>query len=126
MDRLLEVVRAAHLLCLDTSNPGWDNARGYLFDTGSGELYFPVSARYLHDRKLDHYEVLIWSHPRLLVAGPLSSATSDLDVQLQADLASARGMAPDKIDIMLFDQRNHKPRKHRHKLVIEFVRELVP
>ncbi|HUB40874.1 MAG TPA: hypothetical protein VMA72_18650 [Streptosporangiaceae bacterium] len=126
MDRLLQVVRAAHLLCLDASNPEWDNARGYLFDTGTGELYFPVSARYLHDRKLDHYEVLIWSHPRLLVAGRLSSATSDLDVQLQAELASARGLAPDKIDVMLFDQRNHKPRKNRYKLALESVRELAP
>jgi hypothetical protein len=124
--RLLQVVRAAHLLCLDTSNPGWDNARGYLFETGSGELCFPVSARYLQGRRVDHYEVLIWSHPRLLVAGPLSNATSDRDMQLQADLASARGIAPDKIDLMLFDQRNHKPRKNRYKLVIKSVRELAP
>lgn len=81
----------------------------------------------IHTRSgLDHYEVLIWSRPRLLVAGRLSSATSDQDVQLQAELASARGMTPDKIDVLLFDQRNHKPRGSRRKLLIESVRELGP
>jgi hypothetical protein len=124
VDRLLQVVRDAGLLCLDVSNPAWDNARGYLFDTGSGQLYFPVSARYLQERRLDHYEVLIWSRPRLLVTGRLCSATSDQDMQVQVELASARGMTSDKIDVLLFEQRHHKPRRNRHKLVIESVREL--
>jgi hypothetical protein len=87
-------------------------------------FYLPVSAKYLQERRLDHYEVLIWSRPHLLVAGRLCSATSDENMQAQAEPASARGIPPDKIDVLLYDQRNHKPRRSRHKLRIESVREL--
>jgi hypothetical protein len=60
----------------------------------------------------------------LVVAGRLSPAASDQDVRVQAELVSARGMTPDKIDVMLFDQRSHKPRKIRHKPVIKSMGEL--
>lgn len=123
VDHLLQIVRDAGTLCLDVKDPGWDNARGYLFDPDSNTLYFPVSKKYLDDRELDRYEVLIWSQPRVLVVGRLSSATSEQDVGLASKLAAAMGWEPGKIDYMLFDQRHHKPRKNRHKLLIESVRE---
>jgi len=122
VDRLLRIVCESDTLCLDVKDPGWDNARGYLFDSASNALYFPVSKKYLDDRSLDRYEVLIWSQPRVLVVGRLSPATSDEDAEVQGKLAAAQGMEPDKIDYVLFDQRHHKPRKNRHKLLIETVR----
>src|SRR5262249_53159606 len=114
VDRLLQVVRENSTLCLDVEDSGWDGARGYLFDSASNTLYFPVSKKYLDGRGIDRYEVLIWSQPRVLVVGRLSPATSDQDVQVQSKLAAVRGMEPDKIDYLLFDQRHHKPRKNRH------------
>ena len=125
MDRLLQIVREHSTLCLDVSGPGWDNARGYLYDPAANVLYFPVSASYLKGRSADRYEVLIWSQPRLLVVGRLSPATSDEDAGTQRKLAAAQGMDADTIDNLLFDRRNHKPRKNRHKLVIESVSEAV-
>ena len=41
-DDLIVLVKGAGTLCLDVSNPGWNSARGYLFDEGSTTLYFPV------------------------------------------------------------------------------------
>ena len=123
VDRLLQTVRQVGTLCLDVKNPGWDNARGYLFDHDANTLYFPVSKKYLDDRDLDRYEVLIWSQPRVLVVGRLSSATSDEDVSMTRKLAAAKGWKAEEIDSMLLDQRNRKPRKNRHKLLIESVRE---
>jgi hypothetical protein len=122
VDRLLRVVRETNLLCLDVEHPGWDSARGYLLDSAANTLYFPVSRKYLQGRSLDRFEVLIWSQPRVLVVGRLPSATSDHDAQVAAELAAARGMEPDQIDYLLFDQRNRKPRKNRHKLLIETMR----
>lgn len=111
------------MLCLNVKDPGWENARGYFFDTDSLMLYFSVSGKYLDHRSLDRYEVLIWSQPRVLVTGRLSPAISDEDMELQAKLAAAQGMEPGKIDYMLFDQRNHKPRRNHYKLLIESARE---
>jgi hypothetical protein len=118
---LLEVVRANNTLCLNVKNPGWDDARGYLFDADSNALYFPISMKYLDDRPHDRYEVLIWAQPRVLVVGRLSPATSEPDIHIQRALATAQGMEAEKIDYMLFDQRHHKPRKNRHKLLIDSV-----
>ena len=112
------------MLCLDVKNPGWDDARGYVFDPDSNTLYFPVAKKYLDDRDLDRYEVLIWSQPRVLVVGRLSSATSDKDVGLEIKLLAAQGWEAEKIDYMLFDRRHHRPRTNRHKLLIESVREV--
>jgi hypothetical protein len=119
VSRLLQLVRESSVLCLHVINPGWDDARGYLFDPASNVLYFPVSKKYLDGRSFDRYEVLIWSQPRVLVVGHLSPASSDEDAAVQLKLASARGAEPAKIDYMLFDQRNHKHRKNRHKLSID-------
>jgi hypothetical protein len=124
VDRLLQIVRENSTLCLDVEDPGWDNARGYLFDTNSNALYFPVSKKYLHGRTLSRYEVLIWSLPRVIAAGRLLPATSDEDATVQAKLAAAQGMNPGEIDYLLFDQRHHKPRANRHKLLIESAREV--
>ena len=123
MDRHLQIIGEHHTLCLDVKNPGWDNARGYLFDPGSRALYFPVSKRYLDGRSLDRYQVLIWSQPRVLVTGRLLPAVSDEDTETESRLAAAGGMELDQIDRLLFDQRHHKPRKNQHKLLIESVRE---
>lgn len=122
LDRLLQIVRAHSMLCLSASAPAWENVRGYLFDPAANVLYFPVSAKYLEGRSTDRYEVLIWSQPRVLVVGRLSPAASDEEAATQRELAAEQGMDPDTIDYLLFDRRNHKPRKNRHKLVIESVR----
>jgi hypothetical protein len=64
---LRQIVRDTGMLCLDVANPGWDNARGYVFDPGADVLYFPVSKKYLDGRDLDRHEVLIWGQPRVIV-----------------------------------------------------------
>ncbi len=117
---LLNLVRRTGRLCLNTANPGWDNARGYLFDETTATLYFPVSRRYLPER-LEDFRVLIWSQPRVLVTGELMAATSEDDFTIQLSLAERSGMGLEKARYMLLDQRTKRPRRSRHKL---FIREL--
>jgi hypothetical protein len=113
---LLNLVRGTGTLCLDVDDPGWDNARGYLFDESTATLYFPVSKRYLPERG-NHFQVLIWSQPRVVATGDLFPATSDVDLDVQLSLAERR-LAPDEARYMLLDQRTKRPRRSRYKLVI--------
>ncbi|HXQ44304.1 MAG TPA: hypothetical protein VN816_06670 [Acidimicrobiales bacterium] len=123
-DDLIALVTRSGTLCLDVDDPGWDSARGYLFDQTSATLYLPVAKKFLAG-DLAHFQVLIWSQPRLLVTGELSPATSAEDLTIQRALAEYRGMALDKAEYMLLDQRTKKPRKIRYKLVIQEL-SLVP
>ena len=89
------MVRRTGILCLNPEDPGWDNARGYLFDESTATLYFPVSKRYLPER-LEDFRVLIRSEPRVLVTGDLLPATSDDDFTTQLSLAEGSGMGLEK------------------------------
>ena len=111
-------------LALNVSNPTWDSARGNLANPETNALNCPVATKYLIGRDLDRYEVLIWSQPRVVVTGRLSSATSAADIATARRLAIDRGQDPAKVDYMLFDQRDHKHRKNRHKLIVESMHEL--
>lgn len=124
--RLLGIVGACRTLCLNVANPGWDDARGYLFDPVTNTLYFPVSRKYLDGRDLSRYSVLIWSQPRVLAVGRLTPATSASDIDTVQHLAAAGGLDPAKIDRLLFDQRHHNPRKNRHKLELQALEECAP
>jgi hypothetical protein len=123
VDHLLRLVGARGTLCLDVENPGWDNARGYLFDSGTQTMFFPVAKKFLEGRDLDRYEVLIWSQPRMIAIGRLSAATSDDDARIQTEVARATDLNAAEIKLMLLDGRNNKPRKNRYKLVLETLRE---
>ena len=123
MEHLLRLVGARGILCLEVENPGWDNARGYLFDSGTRTMFFPVAKRYLERRDLERYEVLVWSQPRIIALGRLSAATSDEDSRIQIELARATDLNAVQIKLMLFNGRNNKPRKNRYKLVLETLRE---
>jgi hypothetical protein len=114
---LLDVVRRAGRLCLSVEDPGWDNARGYLFEESRATLYFPVSRKY-QPAQPEGFRVLIWSRPRVIVTGDLHPATSEEDVRIQLFLAEEKGMEPEKARYMLVDQRTNKPRATRHKLLI--------
>jgi hypothetical protein len=120
MDELLAVVANNNMLCLNVDNPSWDNARGYLFDSERRTLYFPVDKKALKGRNFDRYELLVWSQPRVVIVGRLLPASED-DLEAMIRLAS-RTMDSAAVDYMLFDQRNHKLRKNRHKLIIDSVR----
>jgi len=111
------VVRGTDRLCLNVDDPGWDDARGYLFDDTTATLYFPVSKKYLPASGQD-FRVLIWSQPRVVVTGDLHPATSDDDLTTQLSLAEAQGMHRDDARFMLLDQRTKKPRRTRHKLAV--------
>ena len=123
VEHLLRLVAVWGVLCLDVSNPGWDNARGYLFDSGTQTMFFPVAKKYLEGRDLERYEVLVWSRPRIIAIGRLSTATSDEDSRIQTVLARSTDLNAAQIKLMLFDGRNNKPRKNRYKLVLETLRE---
>jgi hypothetical protein len=114
---LLDLVRGAGTLCLNPEDPGWDNARGYLFDESSMALYFPVSQKY-RPLQPEGFRVLIWSQPRVVVTGDLHPARGDDDVAIQLSLAERKGMQPEKARYMLVDQRTNKPRRTRFKLLI--------
>ena len=123
VEHLLRLIGARGLLCLDVSNPSWDNARGYLFDSGTRTMFFPVAKKYLEGRDLERYEVLVWSQPRIIASGRLSAATSDEDSRTQTRLARSTDLNAAQIKLMLFDGRNNKPRKNRYKLVLETLRQ---
>ena len=67
---LLALIRAGGHLCLQVDDPGWESARGYLFDESRMTLYFPVAKKYLTP-PLSRYEVLILSQPEVVVRGEL-------------------------------------------------------
>jgi hypothetical protein len=116
---LLELIRGGSTLCLNARNPGWENARGYLFDASPPTLYFPVAKKFVDRRDLERYEVLTWdTAQRMVITGRLLPAHSEEDGSAQARLALAQGMDPAKVDFMLFDQRTHKPRRTRYKLIV--------
>lgn len=107
------------MLCLDIAKPSWDNARGYWLDEARSTLYFPVAAkRYLADRDLSHYSVLIWSEPLVLVEGELMPATSETDTAIQFELADAAGVAEDDARYIILDQRTRRARRTSYKLQI--------
>ena len=123
VEDVLRLIGVRGVLCLDVSNPGWDNARGYLFDSRTRTMFFPVAKTYLVGRDLERYEVLVWSQPRIIAIGRLSAATSDEDSRTQTGLARLTDLNPAQIKLMLFDGRNNKPRKNRYKLVLETLRQ---
>src|SRR3954452_10442217 len=90
-DDLLALIKASGHLCLQVDDPGWEDARGYLFNESTMTLYFPVAKKYLN-RPLSHYEVLIWGRPQVLVRGELQAATSEEDTATQLALARAAGL----------------------------------
>lgn len=114
---LLDLVRRAGVLCLNVGNPGWDDARGYLFDESTTTLYFAVSKKYLPE-DLNDFRVLTWRKPRVLVTGDLLPATSDDDFTIQLALARKSRMEEEKARYMLLDQRTKRPRRSRYKLRI--------
>ena len=115
---LVAALRASGTLCLSLEDPGWENARGYLFSEPTMTLYFPVAKQYLTG-SLSQYEVLIMGDPKVVVRGELQSATSEEDVEVQMALAHATGMDADEARYMLLDQRTRKARRTRYKLLIE-------
>jgi hypothetical protein len=116
-DDLLALIRATGTLCLQVDDPGWDDARGYLFDESAMTLYFPVARKYLTP-PLSGYEVVIWSRPRLVVRGELQPATSEEDTATQLSLARAAGLDEKEARYMLLDQRTQKARRTRYKLIV--------
>ena len=116
-EELLGLVRRAGTLCLNVESPGWDDARGYLFDDAHATLYFPVAKKYLTD-DLASFRVLIWSEPRVLATGELYPATSDQDLETQIALAGQTGIPLHEAQLMLLDQRTKRVRKARHRLVL--------
>ena len=123
MEQQLRVIAVRDVLCLDVENPGWDNARGFLFDSSAQTMFFPVAKKYLEGRDLERYEVLVLSRPRMIAMGRLSPATSDEEARIQAELARGTDLNADQIKLMLFDGRNGKPRKNRYRLVLDSLRE---
>ncbi len=123
MEQQLRVIAVRDVLCLDVENPGWDNARGFLFDSGARTMFFPVAKKFLEGRDLERYEVLVLSRPRMIAMGRLSPAASDEDARTQAELARGTDLNADQIKLMLFDGRNGKPRKNRYRLVLDSLRE---
>jgi len=119
-DDLLALIRATRTLCLQVEDPGWENARGYLFDEPAMTLYFPVAKKYLTP-PLARYEVLVWSQPRVVVRGELQAATSEEDTAIQLSLARAGGLDEDTVRYMLLDQRTQKARRTRYKLIVRDV-----
>lgn len=91
-------------------SPGWDDARGYLFDDARATLYFPVAKKYLTD-DLASFRVLIWSDPRVLAIGELHPATSDQDLEIQMALAGQSGIPLHEAQYMLLDQRTKGVRR---------------
>ena|SRR5579883_2771325 len=124
-EEAMEAVRRSRTLCLNVTNPGWDDARGYLLDEESTTLYFPVAKKYLPADPLG-YQVLIWGATKVLVTGDLHPATSDADTAAQLALAEAGGMDPSKARLMLLDQRSHRARKTRYKLIVRAAEILRP
>jgi hypothetical protein len=116
-DELLALIRATGTLCLQVDDPGWDDARGYLFDESAMALYFPVARKYLTP-PLSRYEVVIWSRPRVVVRGELQPATSEEDTAAQLSLARAAGLEENAARYMLLDQRTQKARRTRYKLIV--------
>jgi hypothetical protein len=116
-DDLLALIRATEHLCLQVDDPGWENARGYLFDEPAMTLYFPVAKKYL-TLTLSQYDVIIWSQPRVVVRGELQPATSEEDTATQLSLARGAGMDANKARYMLLDQRTQKARRTRYKLIV--------
>jgi hypothetical protein len=116
-DDLLALIKASGHLCLQVDDPGWEDARSYLFDESTMTLYFPVAKKYLSPL-LSEYEVLIWSKPQVLVRGELKAATSEGDTATQLALARAADLGENEACYMLLDQRTQKARKTRHKLVV--------
>jgi hypothetical protein len=120
-DDMLAIIRTSGTLCLRVNDPGWEDARGYLFDESAMTLYFPVAKKYLRS-PLSQYEVLIWSPTTVIVRGELEPATSEEDTAAQLSLARASGLDEEKARYMLLDQRTQKARSTRYKLMI---REIV-
>jgi hypothetical protein len=116
-DDLLALIRATGHLCLQVEDPGWENARGYLFDEPAITLYFPIAKKYLTP-PLSRYEVLILSQPRVVVRGELQPATSEEDTAVQLSLAYASGLDENDAGYMLLDQRTQKARRTRYKLIV--------
>ena len=114
---LLALIRATGHLCLQVDDPGWENARGYLFDESGMTLYFPVAKKYLTP-PLSQNEVLILSQPKVVARGELQPATSEEDTATQLSLARAAGLEASKARYMLLDQRTQKARRTRHELIV--------
>lgn len=114
---LLALIKATEHLCLQVDDPGWEDARGYLFDEEKLTLYFPVAKKYLTP-PLSRNEVLILSQPRVGVRGELQPATSEEDTATQLSLARANGLDAHTARRMLLDQRTQKARRTRYKLII--------
>lgn len=108
------------MLCLNVDDPGWDDARGYLFDEATATLYFPVAKKYLVADP-SRFRALIWCQPRVIVEGELHPATSDADTNLQLRLAERAGMDAEKARYMLVDERTKKARRTRYKLTLRNV-----
>jgi hypothetical protein len=116
-DDLVDLIKASGHLCLQVDDPGWEDARGYLFNESTMTLYFPVAKKYL-TRPVSDFEVLIWGRPQVLVRGELQAATSEEDTATQLALARAAGLDEDKARYMLLDQRTQNVRRTRHKLIV--------
>ena len=116
-DDLIGLVRRTGTLCLNVDDPGWDDARGYLFDDATTTMYFPVAKKYLAGDPA-RYQVLIWSQPKVVVTGELLPAQSDEDAATQLALAENGGKSPEKARFMILDKRTMKPRKTRYKLLV--------
>lgn len=116
----MDLVRQTGMLCLNVNDPGWDDARGYLFDDATATMYFPVAKKYLVTDP-SRFQVLIWCQPRVIVQGELHPATSDDDTKVQLRLAEGAGMDVEKARFMLLDQRTKKARKTCYKLAIRDV-----
>lgn len=116
-DDLLALIGATGHLCLQVDDPGWENARGYLFDESAMTLYFPVAKKYLTP-PLSQYEVIIWSEPPVVVCGELQPATSEEDTATQLSLARAADLDENTARYMLLDQRTQKARRTRYKLIV--------
>lgn len=123
---LVDVLIANDLLSLNVGDPSWEDSRNYVVDTAAMAMYFAVSKPFLEDRDLDAYEVLLWSNPRVVVTGRLVPARSEEDASLKVRLLIDLGLEPDKADYMVFDQRNHRPRKNQYKLLIRGLRKPQP
>ena len=109
------IVARCGTLVLRAARPGWDDARGYVFEADRPLLHFKVDKANLAAQPADAFEVLVWSKPRVLVVGTLAPASPE-DIDRHLALLLARGWEESQARYALFDGRSKKPRPNNHVL----------
>ena len=123
-EEIKKILRNWDLGSFNIKNTSWDSAVGYTYNEDKNCIYLPVVNKFKKLSNLDNFQLLVnpirWKWFKYNIIWVLNQNFSDEEIKFyKDDLIKNKKFSEEDANYSLYDQRNWKLKKNRHKLVIK-------